>query len=107
MSKAAKSIEDRGATFAQTADNDVLRFLSRTLQAHVLDANPQDVLDKLQNLMVALEAQQSTLSDWPDSSSKVRICAALAKARNAVSQIVEDLGAAAQNRPDHRTVGAM
>jgi len=99
MLKAVKASEDHSASLSQTADNDVLRFLSRTLQAHVLDANPQDVLEKLQNLIIALEQQESTLSDWPDSSSKDRICAALVKARSAVSQIVEDLNTAARNRP--------
>ena len=88
------------------ADYDVLRFLSRTLQSHVLDAKPQDVLAKLQNLLVALEQQQSTLSHWPDSPSKSRICAALASARNAVSQTVDDLNAAAQTQPDSRAAKA-
>ena len=81
MSKAANAIEDHSAPYRGAADNDVLRFLSRTLQAHFLDAKPQDVLAKLQNLMVALEQQESTLSGWPDSPSKNRICTALATAQ--------------------------
>jgi hypothetical protein len=107
MPKAANAMKDPGAPLARTADNDVLHFLSRTLQAHFLDAKPQDVLAKLQNLEVALEQQESTLSTWPDSASKSRICAALAKARCAVSQIVDDLNAAAQNELDNRAASAL
>ncbi len=107
MPKAANAIENHSAPLARAADNDVLRFLSRTLQAHFLDAKPQDILAKLQNLEIALEQQETTLSAWPDSPSKSRICAALAKARNAVSQIVEDLSAAARSEPDNRTVNAL
>jgi hypothetical protein len=107
MSKAAKPIEDRGAQLLRAADTDVLHFLSRTLQSHFLDARPQDVLDKLQNLHTALEEQENTLSEWPDSPSKERICAALAKARNAISQIVEDLGSAARIPSDARATKAV
>ncbi len=107
MSNAANVIEDGTAPSARAADNDVLRFLSRTLQAHFLDARPQEVLAKLQNLMVALEQQESTLSGWPDSPSKNRICTALATARGAVSRIVENLSAAAVQPPDHRTFNAL
>lgn len=107
MSKAANAIEDHNAPLARAADNDVLRFLSRTLQAHFLDAKPQDVLAKLQNLEIALEQQESTLSAWPDSASKSRICIALAKARNAVSQIVDDLSAAARQQPDNPAADAL
>jgi hypothetical protein len=107
MSKAVNAIEDYSAPSSRTADNDVLHFLSRTLQAHFLDARPQDVLAKLQNLMVALEQQESTLSGWPDSPSKNRICTALATARSAVSRIVEDLSTAARQQPDHRAANAL
>jgi len=107
MSKAANATESHGAPLSQAVDNDVLRFLSRTLQAHFLDARPHDVLAKLQNLMTALEQQESTLSNWPDSPSKSRICTALAKAKNAVSRIVEDLSAAAQKQPDSGTANAL
>jgi len=71
-------------------DGDVLHFLTRTLQAHILDAEPTDVLAKLQNLEAALALQEGTLADWPDSPSKDRICAALAKAKQLVAQIVDD-----------------
>jgi hypothetical protein len=91
MSNTAKSSAHGGAS--QPVDQDVLHFLSRTLQAHCLDAEPQYVLTKLKNLQSALSQQEITLADWPDSPSKERICAALAKARNVVSQIVDDLGA--------------
>jgi hypothetical protein len=107
MSKAAVAIEDHGPPLSPAADDDVLRFLSRTLQSHVLDAKPQDVLAKLQNLLVALEQQESTLSHWPDSPSKSRICAALASARNAVSKTVNDLNAAARTQPDTRAANAL
>ena len=100
MSKTAKAIEDHDPPLPPAANNDVLRFLSRTMQSHVLDAKPQDVLTKLQNLLVALEQQESTLSHWPDSPSKSRICAALVSARSAVSKIVDDLNAAARTQPD-------
>ena len=107
MSKAANAIENHSVSPARTGDNDVLHFLSRTLQAHFLDARPQEVLTKLQNLMIALEQQESTLSGWPDSPSKNRICTALATARSAVSRIVEDLSTAARQQPDHRAARAL
>jgi hypothetical protein len=102
MSQAAKATEGRSAQLSRAADSDVLQFPSRTLRSNFLDAEPQGVLEKLQSLHIALEQQENTLSDWPDSPSKERICAALAKARNAVSQIVEDLGTAAQMPSDSR-----
>jgi hypothetical protein len=94
MSKAAKlavrTPNMSGASFEQSQDNDVLHFLTRTLQAHILDAEPQDVLAKLQNLQDALVQQEQTLTDWPDSPSKQRICAALTKAKRLVARIVDD-----------------
>ncbi|MFZ3359215.1 MAG: hypothetical protein WCA56_07060 [Xanthobacteraceae bacterium] len=96
MPKTANAAAAINGHLSRAADGDVLHFLTRTLQAHILDAEPQNVLEKLQNLQSALEQQEVTLSDWPDSASKDRICTALAKARNAVSQLVNDLGAAAQ-----------
>lgn len=107
MPKAANAIEDRGAQLARAADSDVLHFLSRTLQAHFLDAEPHEVLAKLRNLEIALQQQENTLSAWPESTSKSRICIALAKARSAVAQIVEDLGAAARNGPDNRAADTL
>ncbi len=108
MSKAANAIEDHNAPLARAADNDVLRFLSRTLQAHFLDARPQEILAKLQNLEIALEQQESTLSAWPDSPSKNRICTALAKARSAIAEIVDHLIiSAARNDPDRHAVNAL
>jgi hypothetical protein len=84
MSKVAKSSD------VAPTNGDVLHFLTRTLQAHILDAEPRDVLKKLQNLKAALAQQEGTLADWPDSPSKDRICTALAKAKRLVAQIVED-----------------
>jgi hypothetical protein len=95
MSKVAKLTDSGNAPSSGAADQDVLHFLTRTLQAHTLDAEPQDVLTKLQNLKRALDQQETTLSDWPDSPSKDRICAALAKAKNVVAQIVDDFSVAA------------
>jgi len=37
-----------------------------------------------------LAQKEGTLADWPDSPSKDRICAALAKAKQLVAQIVDD-----------------
>jgi hypothetical protein len=74
---------------------DVLHFLSRTLQAHFLDAEPQDILAKLRNLKKALDQQENTLSRWPESPSKERMCTALTKAKNLVTQITDEFGAAA------------
>jgi len=96
MSKTAKLSDIGEAPLSSGADQDVLHFLSGTLQAHILDAEPQDVLTKLQNLKRALDQQEVTLSDWPDSASKGRICAALAKAKNFVAQIVDDFAATAE-----------
>jgi hypothetical protein len=101
MSRTAKITDIGEAPLSSAADQDVLHFLSRTLQAHTLDAEPREVLAKLQNLKQALDQQEVTLSDWPDSPSKNRICAALAKARNVVAQIVDEFGATAT---EHSTV---
>ncbi len=90
MSKMAKPSGVAPAQLRDSEDGDVLHFLSRTLQAHVLDAEPQHVLAKLQTLKDALTQQEKTLSAWPNSPSKERICAALAKAKRQVTQIVAD-----------------
>ena len=93
MSKPARTSDIARVTFQKSQDGqdgDVLHFLTRTLQAHLLDAEPRDVLAKLQNLQDALAQQEHTLADWPDSPSKDRICEALAKAKSQVAQIVED-----------------
>jgi hypothetical protein len=83
---------------AKAAEGDVLHFLSRTLQAHFLDAEPRDILVKLRTLRKALDQQEITLSRWPDSPSKARICAALAKAKNLVTQIADEYGIPADRR---------
>lgn len=109
MSKAITADEDHGPSPPQAAENDVLRFLSRTLQAHVLDGESHGALEKLQTLLIALEQQERTLSDWPDSASKARICAALATARTAVAKIVADLARdrSDRERPNVRALKAM
>jgi hypothetical protein len=86
-------------TKPKTADSDVLHFLTRTLQAHCLDAQPQDVLAKLQNLQKALDQQQATLLNWPDSPSKDRICEALTKAKDVIAQIVDEFTTTAKPFP--------
>ncbi len=86
----AKAADIGRTPFEKSQDNDILHFLTRTLQAHILHAEPQDLLAKLQNLQDALVQQEQTLSDWPDSPSKARICTALAKAKRLVAQIVDD-----------------
>lgn len=107
MSKATKADEERRASAPQFAEGDILNFLSRTLQAHVIDGEPRGALEKLQTLMIALEQQQRTLSDWPDSASKARICAALAKARDTVAKVVADLARPEPGRANVRAVKAM
>jgi hypothetical protein len=95
MSHAARIGASSGARLPQAADDgdgDIVHFLTRTLQAHFLDAEPQRMLDKLQNLKSALDQQEITLADWPDSPSKGRIREALAKARNLVAEIAENFG---------------
>jgi hypothetical protein len=95
MPKAAKTtgISDH---LPGAADGDVLHFLTRTLQAHLLDAEPYDVLTKLQNLKAALDRQEVSLMDWPDSASKNRICAALARAKRLVAQIIDEFATTAE-----------
>jgi len=93
MANAAKARGGAAASTAPASEGDVLHFLTRTLQAHIIDAEPHDVLAKLQNLQIALEQQEVTLSDWPDTPSKARICAELKKAKNVVAQIVDELAA--------------
>lgn len=98
MAKAAKAIDFDRVLFAaapsvdqpKAAEADVLHFLSRTLQAHVLDSDPHHMLDKLHNLKTALDQQEIRLASWPDSPSKERICGALAKAKNLLAQIVDE-----------------
>ncbi len=107
MSKAANLTDSGNAPSSGAADQDVLHFLTRTLQAHTLDAEPRDVLAKLQNLKSALDQQEMTLADWPDSPSKDRICAALAKAKNVVAQIVNEFGVTAADRSAGRDAKAM
>jgi hypothetical protein len=95
MSRTAKTVDNRAVQSTKDSETDVLHFLDRTLRAHIIDTEPKIVLEKLQNLQIALEQQEVTLSDWPDSPSKDRICAALAKAKDVISQIVADFGIAA------------
>lgn len=103
MIKAAKAGDGRRISRPHSAEDDVLHFLSRTLQAHNLDGESQGALEKLRTLMTALEKQERTLSGWPDSPSKARICSALADARDTVSRVVADL---ARQRPAGRDIGA-
>jgi hypothetical protein len=110
MPKAAKKIDvDIAPSIApkKAADGDVLHFLTRTLQAHFLDSEPQDMLAKLQNLKDALDRQETTLAAWPDSPSKERICTALAKARALVAEIVDQFANTAQQQPDMRVIDAV
>jgi translation initiation factor RLI1 len=115
MPKAAKKIDvDVAASIApksiapkKAADGDVLHFLTRTLQAHFLDSEPQDMLAKLQNLKDALDRQEATLAAWPDSPSKERICTALAKARALVAEIVDQFANSAQKQSDVRAIDAI
>jgi hypothetical protein len=98
MSHAAKTGAFGGARLPQPADDadgDIVHFLTRTLQAHFIDGEPQRMLLKLQHLKSALDQQEITLADWPDSPSKGRIREALAKARNLVAEIAENFGSEA------------
>jgi hypothetical protein len=115
MPKAAKKIDvDVAAPIAaqsiapkKPVDGDVLHFLTRTLQAHLLDSEPQDMLAKLQNLKNALDRQETTLAAWPDSPSKERICTALAKAKALVAEIVDQFANSARKQSDVRIVDAI
>ncbi|HEX4408548.1 MAG TPA: hypothetical protein VH206_07240 [Xanthobacteraceae bacterium] len=95
LSESANSVDGERikAAVAKATEGDVLHFLSRTLQAHFLDARPEDIVEKLRNLKQALEQQEATMTRWPDSPAKERMCAALAKARKLVSQIADDVTA--------------
>jgi hypothetical protein len=107
MSKSTKLTAVGEGPLSKVADQDVLHFLSRTLQTHILDAEPQDVLVKLQNLKRALDQQEATLAEWPDSPSKDRICAALAKAKTVVAQIVDRYDATARKSSALRNAKVM
>jgi hypothetical protein len=115
MPKAAKKMDVDVAASAtpesiaakKAADGDVLHFLTRTLQAHFLDSEPQDMLAKLKNLKNALDRQEATLAAWPDSPSKERICTALTKARALVAEIVDQFANAAQTQSDLRVFDAI
>ena len=93
MSKAAVTSDSGRVRVgnSEQGEGDVLHFLTRTLQAHFLDAEPQYMLAKLQNLKSALDQQEITLADWPNSPSKDRICEALARAKTLVARIVDNL----------------
>jgi hypothetical protein len=103
----AESIAPKSTAPKKAADGDVLHFLTRTLQAHFLDSEPQDMLAKLQNLKDALDRQDATLAAWPDSPSKERICTALAKARALVAEIVDQFANSAQKPSDVRVIDAI
>jgi hypothetical protein len=103
---AAKNAGNKTAA-ANAGETDVLHFLSRTLQAHFLDAEPREILAKLRNLKNALEQQEATLSRWPESPSKERMCAALAKARNLITQIADEYGAGADGAGTNRRIPAI
>jgi predicted dinucleotide-binding enzyme len=105
MAKAATKIDSGDVPAKKSDDHDVVHFLRRTLQAHTLDAQPADVLAKLQNLKTALEQQEITLAAWPASASKDRMCAALAKAKDVIAQIVDDFGLAAADHSDVSKAG--
>jgi hypothetical protein len=100
MSKAARAGDICSMQSPRTGDGDILHFLTRTLQAHIMDAEPQDVLEKLENLKTALAQQEITLAAWPASRSKDRICAALARAISGVTQIVDDIRTGAHRNAD-------
>jgi hypothetical protein len=107
MSHAAKTGAFGGARLLQPADDgdgDIVHFLTRTLQAHFIDAEPQRMLLKLQNLKTALDQQEITLADWPDSPSKGRIREALVKARNLVAEITENFGNEAAGRGNSEAI---
>jgi hypothetical protein len=105
MAKAATKTDVGDEFPTRSDDHDVLNFLRRTLQAHTLDAEPADVLAKLQNLKNALEQQEITLAAWPASASKDRMCAALAKAKSVIAQIVDDFRIAAAEHSDVAKAG--
>lgn len=100
MTDAAKARNGEDVLAGRRGESDVLHFLTRTLQAHIIDAEPHSVLAKLRNLKKALEQQETTLSEWPESASKTRMCIALAKAKRVVTQIAEEFAvkAAAQEK---------
>jgi hypothetical protein len=96
MSLTAKKTEQGRVPPPKAAGGNMLHFLTRTLQAHCLDSEPQIVLEKLKTLQSALDRQEVTLAQWPESASKHRICGELAKAKTLVAQFVAEFGAAAQ-----------
>src|SRR5580658_3451974 len=107
MSHAAKTGAFDGARLPQLADDangDIVHFLTRTLQAHFVDAEPRRMLLKLQNLKTALDQQEITLANWPDSPSKGRIRDALAKARNLVAEIAENFGSDTAGRGNSEAI---
>ena len=103
----AESIAPKSTAPKKAADGDVLHFLTRTLQAHFLDSEPQDMLAKLQNLKDALDRQDATLAAWPDSPSKERICTALTKARTLVAEIVDQFANSTRKQADVRVIDAI
>jgi hypothetical protein len=98
MSLTAKKTERGQVPLASAAGGDMLHFLTRTLQAHGRDSDPQIVLEKLKTLQSALDRQEVTLAQWPDSPSKHRICEELGKAKALVAQFLDEFGTAAQKR---------
>jgi hypothetical protein len=101
MKLTAKKTDRSHVPLPSDAGGGMLHFLTRTLQAHCRDSDPQIVLEKLKTLQSALDRQEVTLAHWPDSPSKHRICEDLGKAKTLVAQFVDEFGTAAQKRFAH------
>jgi len=102
MSHAAKPIDGGRTPSPKPAEGDALLFLTRTLQFHSANGETEDAFEKLQKLQKALDQQEMTLSSWPDSPSKERICESLAKAKALVAQIIADFSGAPPEHPAKR-----
>jgi len=95
MSQAAKS----GAHAPDRTGDKEQRFLKRTMQFHASDAAKKVVFEKLQSLKIALDRQETTLSDGPVSPGKHRIREALAKAKTELDATLARLGGPATQPP--------
>jgi hypothetical protein len=94
MSSVAKTTDHGRMPFRRLSDSEILLFLTRTLQSDSTATEPSDVFAKLRDLKDTLERQDSALADLTHSAGKDRLCEALAKAKDLVTQIADDLAGA-------------
>jgi hypothetical protein len=91
MSSLAKTKATNGATVHRLSDSEILLFVSRSLQPQLDDADASSVLAKLQALKDIRDLQEAILADFPDGPGKIRMADTLARSKQILAQIGDDL----------------